>query len=73
VLKRAGPLQVGADARCGISGQSRRRLFQTRIGGPNTLQGEYLVAPDGQRFLLDTPIRDVTPPITVILNWHPPA
>ena len=49
------------------------RLFQTRIGGPNTLQGEYLVAPDGQRFLLDTPIRDVTPPITVILNWRPPA
>jgi serine/threonine protein kinase/Tol biopolymer transport system component len=49
------------------------RLFQTRIGGSNTLQGEYLVAPDGQRFLLDTPIRDVTPPITVILNWHPPA
>jgi len=48
------------------------RLFQTRIGGPNTLQGEYLVSADGQRFLLDAPIRDVTPPITVILNWHPP-
>jgi serine/threonine protein kinase len=48
------------------------RLFQTRIGGPNTLQGEYLAAPDGQRFLMDAPIRDVTPPITVILNWHPP-
>jgi serine/threonine protein kinase len=48
------------------------RLFQTRIGGPNTLQGEYLASPDGQRFLMDAPIRDVTPPITVILNWHPP-
>jgi serine/threonine protein kinase len=47
------------------------RLFQTRIGGANTLQGEYLVSPDGQRFLLDTPIRDVTPPITMILNWRP--
>lgn len=46
-------------------------LFQTRIGGANTQQGEYLVSRDGLRFLLDTPIRDVTPPISVILNWRP--
>jgi Tol biopolymer transport system component len=65
------PVAFSADAR-DVKVGTPSRLFQTRIGGPNTLQGEYLVSPDGQRFLLDAPIRDVTPPITVILNWHPP-
>ena len=46
-------------------------LFQTRIGGSNFLQKEYLVAPDGQRFLLDTPVGDASPALAVILNWQP--
>ncbi len=46
-------------------------LFQTRIGGANISQRDYLVAPDGQRFLLDTPVGDTSPPIKVILNWRP--
>jgi hypothetical protein len=48
-------------------------LFQTRIGGANIRQKEYLVAPDGQRFLLDTPIGNTAPPIRAILNWQPPS
>jgi hypothetical protein len=32
---------------------------------------EDVVSPNGQRFLLDTPIGDTAPPITVILNWKP--
>jgi hypothetical protein len=47
-------------------------LFQTRIGGSNFLQKEYLVSPDGQRFLLDTPVGDGAPSLSVILNWQPP-
>lgn len=46
-------------------------LFQTRIGGANINQKEYLVSPDG-RFLLDTPVGDASRPLTVILNWQPP-
>lgn len=48
--------------------------FATRIGG--AVQGfdkhEYVVSPDGQRFLMNT-ITDVatTSPITVILHWKP--
>jgi len=67
----AVPVNFSPDAQA-VKVGTPSRLFQTRIGGPNTLQGEYLVSPDGQRFLLDAPIRDVTPPITVILNWHTP-
>jgi Tol biopolymer transport system component len=46
-------------------------LFQTQIGGASIAQKEYLASSDGQRFLLDTPVRDASPPITVILNWRP--
>jgi serine/threonine protein kinase len=41
-------------------------LFSLRPGSA------YLAAPDGQRFLINTPLGDpVTPPITVVLNWKP--
>ena len=46
-------------------------LFMTRIGGPGIKQKEYVVAPDGQRFLVDAPVtEDASLPITVILNWQ---
>jgi len=46
-------------------------LFPTRVGGPGIAQKEYLVAPDGQRFLVDAPVtQDASLPITVILNWQ---
>ncbi len=48
-------------------------LFATHIGGalqgPNTQQ--YIVSPDGQRFLMNTMVNDLTSPITLILNWKP--
>jgi serine/threonine protein kinase len=48
-------------------------LFQTRISnGIVTLDGhQYVVAQNGQRFLINTLPPDTTTPITVILNWRP--
>lgn len=50
------------------------RLFATRVGGwAGGLPGaQYVVAPDGQRFLMNTLTGGVvTSPITVIVNWKP--
>jgi serine/threonine protein kinase len=51
-------------------------LFQTRLwgGGTNTNNGfQYDVDPDG-RFLMNTATEEsVTAPITLLLNWKPPA
>jgi Tol biopolymer transport system component len=46
-------------------------LFQTRIAdsGPSV---QYVVARDG-RFLISQPAESATTPITLILNWKPPA
>jgi hypothetical protein len=45
-------------------------LFTTALAGiPQDDSGrQYMVSRDGQRFLLDT-LREVTIPITVVLNW----
>ena len=41
-------------------------LFQT----PLTVPGSWLASADGQRFLVNRPIREVTPaPLTVLVNW----
>jgi hypothetical protein len=41
-------------------------LFTMRLGA------EFVASPDGQRFLLNTPLEDaVTMPLTVVLNWKP--
>jgi len=46
-------------------------LFDTRVGG--ALQGnlgqQYVVSPDGNKFLMNTITEEATSPITVILNW----
>ena len=46
-------------------------LFSTHIGG--ALQGagrqQYMVSPDGQRFLMNAITQDTAAPITVVLNW----
>jgi Tol biopolymer transport system component len=51
-------------------------LFRTRImGGGTSVVGrpQYAVAADG-RFLINQTVTDAaTPPITLILNWRPPA
>ena len=41
-----------------------KELFQVRGAG------DYAVAPDGQRFLVDVALEDpTTAPATVVLNW----
>jgi hypothetical protein len=51
-------------------------LFPTRIVQGGTIgagQPQYAVAADG-RFLINQPVADAaSPPITLILNWRPPA
>jgi hypothetical protein len=49
-------------------------LFTTRVGGaaPGPNRHQYVVTPDGKRFLMNTVTDDVdTAPITVIFNWKP--
>ena len=50
-------------------------LFATRVGGAvQTSRQQYVVSADGQRFLMDTVTGDAgVSPITVVLNWKPPA
>ena len=46
-------------------------LFATRVGGAvqsNNPQ-QYMVSPDGQRFLMNTVTEEAASPITVVLNW----
>jgi eukaryotic-like serine/threonine-protein kinase len=46
-------------------------LFVTHIGGAvqSPLKHQYVVSPDGQRFLMSTVPEEAAAPITVILNW----
>ena len=48
-------------------------LFTTRVGGAvqGTNRQQYMVSPDGQRFLMNTIAEEAASPITVILNWKP--
>ena len=51
-------------------------LFMTHLGDPelNLSRQQYMVAPDGQRFLMNTVTDEtVTAPITIVLNWKPPV
>lgn len=49
-------------------------LFQTRMVGSDAATGrvQYAVSRDG-RFLISQPAESATTPITLILNWKPPA
>jgi hypothetical protein len=52
-----------------VDPQPATRLFRQRLGA--VLRNRNIVAPDGQRFLLNLPAIDRTlEPITVILNWR---
>jgi hypothetical protein len=51
-------------------------LFRARIVG-GAVKGvnrqQYVVSPDGQRFLINTPTKEATTSsIALILNWKPP-
>jgi Tol biopolymer transport system component len=69
----AVPIEL--DSRSGaITAGAPVPLFATRVGG--AVQGverqQYDVAPDGQRFLMNTLTENTsTSPITLILNWKP--
>jgi serine/threonine protein kinase len=45
-------------------------LYSRNIG---TLRQEYDVSPDGNRFLMNSGMEQQTVPITLLLNWKPPA
>ena len=40
-----------------------------RFASPSVAESDYMVSPDGQRFLMNTIIEEATSPLTVILNW----
>jgi len=49
-------------------------LFATRVGSTatNVYKQQYVVAPDGQSFVLNSRIGDAdASPISIILNWSP--
>ncbi len=47
-----------------------RTLFETRVTGLVDARNHYLVAPNGQHFLINTVVEEASsPPITVVLNW----
>ncbi len=51
-----------------------RGLFVTNVGSGalNTNRQQYMVAQDGQSFVMNSAVGEVTAsPITVILNWKP--
>ena len=69
----AVPIRAGPSNETLVAG-TPVRLFATRVGGwVGGLPGpQYVVASDGQRFLMNTLSGEViTSPITVILNWRP--
>lgn len=47
-------------------------LFLAPLGAAQGIAlHNYIVSPDGQRFLLDTVVEEQAPPLVVILNWKP--
>jgi Tol biopolymer transport system component len=67
------PLQVASGSQT-LEPGTPVSLFATRIFG-GALQGafkqQYVVSPDGQRFLINSLTAATTSPITLILNWKP--
>jgi Tol biopolymer transport system component len=60
----AVPVKTGT----AFESETPRALFETAL--PITpLRQVYSVAPDGQRFLLASPVEAASSPITVVLNW----
>src|SRR5262249_12327485 len=68
----AVPIRITSDGKA-IDARTPVPLFGTHVGG--AVQGvyrpQYMVSPDGQRFLMSTITQEAVSPITVILNWSP--
>jgi len=67
----AAPIQVSADGQLVVG--IPVALFATHVGRVlPTIGAQYIVSPDGQRFLMNTLVLDASPtPIRLILNWQP--
>ena len=63
---------MSVELRPGSRPSAPKALFPTRVPpNPNVYRRSYDVAPDGQRFLINTLLETSTPSaITVVLNWH---
>jgi Tol biopolymer transport system component len=63
------PVQVSADGQVSVG--TAMPLFATRIGGAlqSNFPQQYMVAADGQRFLMNVIPEEVPTPLTVLLNW----
>jgi hypothetical protein len=67
------PISVDAEHRV-VAAAAPIPLFLTHIGpAASVLRQQYVVSPDGQRFLMNTIKEDAsTSPITIVQNWKPP-
>jgi hypothetical protein len=69
----AVPIRVSPDRQAMTAGFAQP-LFDTRTWGGLPGQGnyrqQYVVSPDGQRFLVHSIVSEETAPITVVLNWR---
>jgi eukaryotic-like serine/threonine-protein kinase len=65
----AVPIRTGSSGE--IEAGSPSPLFATHIGGAvqGIIRQQYTVAPDGQRFLMNTTEDTETRPLTLVLNW----
>ncbi len=62
IAKEAGQVRVGPPV----------SLFQTRAAATSAIaRQQYVVAADGQRFLINMVEETATSPITLVLNWKP--
>ena len=66
------PMQESSDGRS-IQAAAPVPLFATRVGGAasGNVRQTYMVSPDGQRFLMNTVLDQIEPPITILMNWRP--
>ena len=70
----AVPITVPPDGHALVPGVSSPLFITHVVGGvPGADRQQYMVSPDGQRFLINTLTEEATAaPITVLLNWKPP-
>src|SRR5262249_1062154 len=45
-------------------------LFQTPLSAGSAEAYRWDLTPDGQKFLINTPVSDLSSPIAVVVNWH---
>jgi hypothetical protein len=69
-LARAVPIRLDADRKA-VEAGTPVPLFAARVGRPvGGGRQEYMVSPNGQRFLINTLTDEAATPLTLILNWN---